>query len=248
MLILLACLGLITSAATTRKTTIEAKSRLTETIRTSPSGHPEASWTRSEVRLHLLVDPRRPFGTPGHRFLLREESYQAWDDASEGVTSKLTFQRLDRTQTGYDSLAWSLNAPAQSASFYDGMLQTLRFGCCDQEDEYRYYAPSTGRLLAITTHHPLPVHGHPQALYLGFRPAPGRSDRTPTGWQGELLLFSATALQDSLPLRTRSPERWSPVIRDLGDRFRLTFDEGDTIDVVVDPDCKLHRLQEPRIP
>lgn len=143
MLSLLANLGLLVSAAASGTTSIEAKSRLTETVRTSPSGHSEVSWTRTETRLHLLVDPRRPHGTPGSRFLLREDSFLSWDDASEGVTSKLTVQRLDRTRTGYDSVVWSVNVPSQSASFFDGMLQTLRFGCCDQEDEYRYYAPST---------------------------------------------------------------------------------------------------------
>lgn len=245
MLSLLANLGLLVSAAASGTTSIEAKSRLTETVRTSPSGHSEASWTRTETRLHLLVDPRRPHGTPGSRFLLREDSFLSWDDASEGVTSKLTFQRLDRTRTGYDSVVWSVNVPSQSASFFDGMLQTLRFGCCDQEDEYRYYAPSTGRLLAITTHHPLPVHGQPRALYLGFRPASGRSDRS-TRWQGELILFSADSLLDSLPLRTRWPERWSPVMRDLGDRVRLIFDEGDTIDAAIGSDQKLRRLQDSR--
>lgn len=243
MLPLLLSLGLLTPAASPKSTSIEGRTRLTETVLTSPSGHSETSWTRTETRLHLLVDPRRT----GSRFLLREDSFLSWDDASEGITSKLTFRRLDRTRSGYDSLAWTLSVPAQFAGFFDGMLQTLRYGCCDQEDEYRYYAPATGRLLAVTTHHPIPLHGHRRALYLGFRPPPGgRSAPTPSGTQGELLLLSADSLLDSLPLRTRSTERWSPVIRDLGDRIRLTFDEGDTLEAMVSSEGRLRRLERPQ--
>jgi len=237
-------LSILAADVAPRTTSVSGTSRLVETRRTGPSGHEEISWTRNETRVHLLVDHRR-YGTRQYHYVLKEESLLEWNDGSEGVVSKLTFSRLDRTRTGYDSLAWTVDIPAENSSFFDGMIQTLRYGCCDQEDEYRYLAPATGRLIATTSDRPIPLHAPNQGLYLGYRPPPrprARSGKSELRI-GAVLLFSADSLLDELPIPLEPQETWTPIMSDLGNAIRLEFDEGESVTLAVTPDRKVRRVE-----
>jgi hypothetical protein len=234
------------AAAPSKTTSLVGHSRLLETRTVSPSGHEEISWSRSETRIHLLVDHQR-YGTNRYYYVLREESLQDWNDESDGATTKLTFTRLDRTTTGYDSIAWTLSVPGNNSSFYDGMIQTLWYGCCDQEDEYRFIAPATGKLIAVTSERPLSLQGSHQRLYIGFHPPPRPRPAQPksAASPGTLVLFSSDSLLDELPIKLATPQRWSPVIQVMQNTIHLEFEEGDSATVEVTKARQLRRTDSP---
>jgi hypothetical protein len=60
------------AAAPSKTTSLVGNSRLVETRVVSPSGHEEVSWSRSETRIHLLVDHQR-YGTNRYYYVLRSE-------------------------------------------------------------------------------------------------------------------------------------------------------------------------------
>lgn len=252
MLLLFALISASFSSGSREEAKIDGKSRITEVRTLDEHGHEEIAWTKSDTRIDLLVDGNA-YGTPRYHFVLKQDFWMKWNDGTDGSSSKLTLSRLDRTARGYDSIAWTKIVYGQDASFFDGMLQTRIYGCCGEEDTYRYLNPASGKLLATISARPLELHGANHGLYLGYLPVfskrRGLSDTANLG--GKLTLFSFDSIHAELVVVPQAKTNWSPILRDFGDMIQLDFleeDERITLDVEVTKERKLRILPAKPLP